>query len=289
MSGVQRKRTDDSDAAPEATTSTRATRSSTRTTNSSTTAAAPKKSTAKKGAAEEDQAATEDPPAKKTKTTKATSKTTKQAATKGAAASSSNNDDAATRKKTLAEVCRTPSSHFPGSPQSLIALQTTTPTTANEPAIPPLTKEKAHSPAPPPGANEPYSPARATALFKSYADEDDASIIGPEGYEKLCTDTKIPLEGAAPLILAWQFGAKEMGKVTEEEWRNGTESFKISNLYALSLAITDLENLLILNKPPAKKAKKEAYDKSAYSTYAADKKAAFRKLYTFCFLFAKPE
>ncbi|KAF8061594.1 Cullin binding-domain-containing protein [Lyophyllum atratum] len=85
-------------------------------------------------------------------------------------------------------------------------------------------------------------------------------------------DAKIPLEGAAPLILSWQLGAKEMGTVTRDEWRKGTESLQISNLYALSLA-----------------SKKEAYDKTVYWKYSADKKQSFRKLYTFCFGFAKPE
>ncbi|KAF5386568.1 hypothetical protein D9615_001903 [Tricholomella constricta] len=165
--------------------------------------------------------------------------------------------------------------------------EASTTTTINEPFSMPAAPATAHSP--PPGANDPYSPARSQALFNFYADDDDSSVIGPEGYERLCTDAKIPLEGAAPLILAWQFGAKEMGRVTKDEWRKGTESLKISSLYAFSLVVRDLESLLIFGNAPEKKAKKEAYNKSAYWKYCEDKKASFRKLYTFCFVFAKPE
>lgn len=57
-------------------------------------------------------------------------------------------------------------------------------------------------------------------------DSDDPSIIGPEGFERLCSDANIPLDGALPLILAWQLSAKEMGKITEQEWKTGTESLK---------------------------------------------------------------
>jgi DCN1-like protein 4/5 len=63
-------------------------------------------------------------------------------------------------------------------------------------------------------------------LFKKYADPDDPNVIGPEGFSDLCTEAQIPLDGAGPLILAWQLNAKEMGKFTKEEWTKGTESLK---------------------------------------------------------------
>lgn len=70
---------------------------------------------------------------------------------------------------------------------------------------------------------EPYSSARSLALFETYADSDNADVIGPEGFTQLCTDAQISLEGALPLILAWQLGAKEMGKFTKDEWTKGME------------------------------------------------------------------
>lgn len=73
---------------------------------------------------------------------------------------------------------------------------------------------------------EPYTPDRAASLFKKYADPDDPNVIGPEGFSDLCTEAQIPLDGAGPLILAWQLNAKEMGKFTKEEWTKGTESLK---------------------------------------------------------------
>ena len=75
-------------------------------------------------------------------------------------------------------------------------------------------------------ANEPYTAKRSLALFQRYADRDDPTTIGPEGFEKLCSDANIPLDGALPLILAWQLGTKEMGKITAQEWNSGTESLK---------------------------------------------------------------
>jgi DCN1-like protein 4/5 len=74
--------------------------------------------------------------------------------------------------------------------------------------------------------NEPYTSQRSLSLFKSYADSDDPNVIGPEGYEKLCSDANLPLDGALPLILAWQVGSKEMAKITKDEWTSGTESLK---------------------------------------------------------------
>lgn len=68
---------------------------------------------------------------------------------------------------------------------------------------------------------EPYSAARANQLFASYADEDDADVIGPEGFEQLCNEADIPLDGAMPLILAWLVKGSEMAKITRSEWDSG--------------------------------------------------------------------
>ena len=78
--------------------------------------------------------------------------------------------------------------------------------------------------------NEPYSVQRAQELFKTYADSDDASVIGPEGFEQLCTDAGIPMDGSCPLILCWLMKAKEMGKISKEEWANGTSVLKCVSL-----------------------------------------------------------
>ena len=51
-----------------------------------------------------------------------------------------------------------------------------------------------------------------------YADEDEPSVIGPGGFERLCADAKLPLEGALPLILLWQFDASEFAKISRAEW-----------------------------------------------------------------------
>lgn len=70
-------------------------------------------------------------------------------------------------------------------------------------------------------SNQSYTLQRAQSLFNSYVDEDDRNVIGPEGLERLCTEADIPLDGAQPLILAWQLKSSEMGKFTREEWSHG--------------------------------------------------------------------
>jgi DCN1-like protein 4/5 len=159
----------------------------------------------------------------------------------------------------------------------------------------------------PPPPSEPYTSQRSLALFKSYADSDNPDVIGPEGYEKLCNDASLPLEGALPLILAWQLGSKEMARITKEEWTSGTESLRsvvhlsqsiffgklrprISSLSLLSVAVHDLDNYLMLEKAaPKKLAKKDPYDRTTFWSYCDNKKLAFQKFYTFCFVLAKPE
>lgn len=70
---------------------------------------------------------------------------------------------------------------------------------------------------------------RAQALFKSFADDDDPDVIGPGGVERLCTEACIPLDGAQPLILAWQFKAQEMAKLSRSEWLLGTEALRYAH------------------------------------------------------------
>ncbi|KAG5728352.1 DCN1-like protein 5 [Termitomyces sp. T112] len=286
----KRKRNDES-AADVAASSTRATRSSARTSNSG--AASSNKATAKKSKKKDgdelDSEAT--PPAKKTKTTKtstktttSTSKTPKAAAAKKAVTSSSKAAEARSHQKSGAE--KQTKSDDDVIVQKNVVPGTKASTTSN--GSPPLSTKVQSSP-PRPTPNEPYSAERAQALFKKYEDSDEFNTIGADGFARLCNDAQITMEGALPLILAWQFGTKEMMKITEEEWRKGTGSLKISNLPTLSMAVRDLEDLLILDKPmPQKKSKKDVYDKAAYWKYSQDRKASFNQLYMFCFTLVKP-
>lgn len=59
----------------------------------------------------------------------------------------------------------------------------------------------------------------------------------------------------------------------------------------LTLAISELEDLLIHRKPAIKAGPKkdQEYDRSSYLSCVADTKAGFQKLYLFCFTLAKPE
>ncbi|KJA20282.1 hypothetical protein HYPSUDRAFT_826997 [Hypholoma sublateritium FD-334 SS-4] len=120
-----------------------------------------------------------------------------------------------------------------------------------------------------PAKNEPYSVQRAQALFSTYADSDDASVIGPEGFEKLCADAGIPMDGSCPLILAWLMQAKEMGKISKEEWTH----------------------VIIEGKPPIKPTAKkdQEYDRTVYFSYVSNPQSALQKLYHFSYALAKPE
>ena len=71
-----------------------------------------------------------------------------------------------------------------------------------------------------------YSEERAKKLFKVYEDPDSPGEIGPEGFEKLCEDLEISMEGALPLVLAWQMHATEMAKFKESEWMQGTSELR---------------------------------------------------------------
>lgn len=73
---------------------------------------------------------------------------------------------------------------------------------------------------------EPYSPEQVSVLFSQYADEDDRDVIGPEGFERLCADTQIAMDGAAPLLLAWQLGATELAKIQRAEWVKGMNELR---------------------------------------------------------------
>ncbi|KAF8162868.1 Cullin binding-domain-containing protein [Crassisporium funariophilum] len=83
----------------------------------------------------------------------------------------------------------------------------------------------------------PFTHQRALDLFKTYADGDDANVIGPEGFERLCAEADIPLDGALPLILAWQMESKEMAKITKEEWVKGTSSLKYTSVALWSVLL----------------------------------------------------
>ncbi|KAI6036924.1 hypothetical protein PISMIDRAFT_112279, partial [Pisolithus microcarpus 441] len=115
--------------------------------------------------------------------------------------------------------------------------------------------------------------------------------IGPEGVEKLCTEAGIPLDGAQPLVLAWQFGCSEVGKITLDEWLQGTDALRISSLPILATALRELDDLVIQNKEPIKRPFSSAaplYNRSRYWDYAQDADRAFGELYQFCFTLSKP-
>jgi DCN1-like protein 4/5 len=82
-----------------------------------------------------------------------------------------------------------------------------------------------------------YSGQRAETLFSQFADEDNPDVIGAEGFERLCKEAQVPLDGALPLLLSWQFGSHEIAKISKQEWMEGSaalrcavSSFKIAHL-----------------------------------------------------------
>jgi len=151
-------------------------------------------------------------------------------------------------------------------------------------------------------SNQQYTPQRAQSLFNSFSDEDDSNVIGPGGLERLCTEADIPLDGAQPLILAWQLKSSEMGKFTRVEWSHGMGLLEISSLPVLAQALKEFDDLLIRDKQALSRSAsastqarkkggastREPYNRTRYWQYASDRKAAFAELYQFCFTLAKP-
>ncbi|TFK27338.1 DUF298-domain-containing protein [Coprinopsis marcescibilis] len=314
----KRKRAEDGETSA-ATTSTRSTRNSTRTKTTAPEPAKPAVNTTKaatlKQSSSEDADALE-PAQKRKRTTTVAATTAKPPAKRGR------------KKAETAEDVHTPVAALKQAPQKQQSLashpsQQSTSTTQSHGASfqpQPLAVAPAPAPAPAPtsqpGAGqtvnlapapsppqlqpkkpktlkvEPYTPGRALELFKSYADKDDPNTIGPEGFERLCGDAEIPLDGAIPLILAWQMNAADMAKISVDEWTKGTGILKASSLSALSTAMNDLNDLVVLKKPLLKRVAKkehEPYDRTAYYSYADNPKSAFQKLYSYCFSLAKPE
>ena len=102
----------------------------------------------------------------------------------------------------------------------------------SKPGVPPDSKPAANRNA---GKPEPYSEGHARQLFKTYEDPDTPGEIGPEGFEKLCTDLDISLEGPLPLVLAWQMHAAEMARFKEAEWLKGTGELRCVLLLLVEL------------------------------------------------------
>ncbi|KII89276.1 hypothetical protein PLICRDRAFT_698364 [Plicaturopsis crispa FD-325 SS-3] len=159
----------------------------------------------------------------------------------------------------------------------------------------------------------PYTASRALALFLKYtdADEDDPNTvtITPAGFERLCADARIAMDGAQPLVLAWLVKAAVMGSISKDEWVGAMGRVEIASLLGLRDAVRDLEELLIKQNPgststsrpqhPTKKASRVqkvveggnaawTYNRAMYNACAADAEAAFKQLYAFCFALAKP-
>jgi len=143
-----------------------------------------------------------------------------------------------------------------------------------------------------------YSEQRAETLFSQFADTDLPDVIGAEGFERLCNEAQVPLDGAMPLLLAWQFDSHEMGKISKEGWMGCTSSLRVSSLASIAIVLNDLNNLIVLGKPAAgsrsslshvKSQKGAIYDRTRYDSYAADTRKAFSSFYSFCFTLAKPE
>lgn len=144
--------------------------------------------------------------------------------------------------------------------------------------------------------SEVYSVQRAEALFFQFADEDNPDVIGAEGFERLCSQAEVPLDGALPLLLSWQLDSHEMGKISREEWLKATAVLRVSSLPSLAIVLNDLNDLIVLGKRAArptnshvKSQKGAAYNPMRYESYVADSQQAFSSFYNFCFTLAKPE
>jgi len=138
-----------------------------------------------------------------------------------------------------------------------------------------------------------YSEQRAGALFSQFVDEDSPDVIGAEGFERLCNQAQVPLDGALPLLLSWQLDSQEMGKISKEEWMKATAELRVSSLASLAIVLNDLNDLVVLGKRTARSHVKSqrgaAYNTMRYDSYLEDSQGAWSSFYNFCFTLAKPE
>ncbi|OCB89685.1 DUF298-domain-containing protein [Sanghuangporus baumii] len=145
----------------------------------------------------------------------------------------------------------------------------------------------------------------AEQLFDSYAEASDPQSMTAEGFERLCGEANIPMAGAQPLLLAWQLDAKELGSFSRVEWTKGLQDLQITSLESLAIALVDLEDLIVLRKPPPAKPVSQSiskgikskfappaidkYKKDRYWDYSANVGSAFSHFYNFCFALVKKE
>ncbi|KAL5511890.1 hypothetical protein ACEPAH_5108 [Sanghuangporus vaninii] len=145
----------------------------------------------------------------------------------------------------------------------------------------------------------------AEQFFDSYAEASDPQNMTAEGFERLCGEANIPMAGAQPLLLAWQLDAKELGSFSRVEWTKGLQELQITSLESLAIALADLEDLIVLRKPPPEKPVSQSiskgiksksappaidkYKKDRYWDYSANVGSAFLQFYNFCFALVKKE
>ncbi|KAJ2825636.1 DCN1-like protein 5 [Coemansia sp. 'formosensis'] len=82
--------------------------------------------------------------------------------------------------------------------------------------------------------------AAREAWFREYQDfdrTDGKQLIGMEGFERLCTELKLSMEGIEPLVLLWKLGAIELGTVTLEGWDLGIKAMGVGDNATLKGAI----------------------------------------------------
>ncbi|KAF8497222.1 DUF298-domain-containing protein [Russula emetica] len=139
-----------------------------------------------------------------------------------------------------------------------------------------------------------YSEQRAQTLFSQFAYEDTPDVIGAEGFERLCKEAQVPLDGALPLLLSWQFSSHEIAKISKQEWMEGTAALRVSSLASFAVVLKDLNDLIVLGRPAVaisrvRSQRGATYDTTRYDSYAADTRKTFSSFYSFCFALAKPE
>ncbi|THH09991.1 hypothetical protein EW145_g1630 [Phellinidium pouzarii] len=146
---------------------------------------------------------------------------------------------------------------------------------------------------------------RPDELFDAYADPKELDTMGADGLVRLCADANIPMEGTRPLLLAWQLDAKELATFSKEEWTKGLDVLEVNSLQSLSAVLIDLEELLVLRKPPPGRPPPRAiskyiksksatplidkYNKGRYWSYVENVEAAFSNFYSFLFGLVKNE
>ncbi|KAI7824162.1 hypothetical protein BX661DRAFT_145088 [Kickxella alabastrina] len=66
------------------------------------------------------------------------------------------------------------------------------------------------------------------AQYQDFERTDGASVIMPDGFERLCTDLGYDMANIEPLVLMWKLECSELGMVTYDKWESSLKAMNFA-------------------------------------------------------------